>query len=236
MPAKRLSLVLLALVGLVLWLLPWWASVALVLLVFVPVAWIGWKILSALKSAAKQLKDGWPQAQERVCQLPANEPFRGNGFAFTFRVPCDVNQTVIDDLEILLVKPKLAADAPPDQALLVISTMPVMELKQNVNERLDSIFTQVKEIRSEPDAPVRVGALGGERRAFEAEKDGKAMRGEMIYLGDEKFSVGWILITPPDVFESRAGQLRELATLVRRLETPGPQNVLEVESRTEPAS
>jgi hypothetical protein len=222
------ALVMLGLVAVTFWLLPWWASVALVVCVFGPVGWVSWKILSVLKSAAKQIKEGWPQAQERVCSLPANEPFRGNGFAFTFPIPCEVSQTVIDDLEILLLKPKLTSDAPQDQSLLVVSTMPVQELKENVNERLDSIFTQVKEIRSEADAPVQVAGLNGVRRGFEAEKEGKSLRGEMVYLGNEKHSIGWILFTPPDIFENRAGQLRELTPLIRRVNEDAQKEIVDI--------
>jgi hypothetical protein len=227
-------LVMLGLVAVTFWLLPWWASVALVVCVFGPVGWVSWKILSVLKSAAKQIKEGWPQAQERVCSLPAGEPFRGNGFAFTFPVPCEVSQTVIDDLEILLLKPKLTPDAPPDQSLVVVSTMPVQELKDNVNERLDSIFTQVKEIRTEPDAPVQVAGLNGERRGFEAQKEGKSLRGEMVYLGDDAHSVGWILFTTPDIFDSRAAQLRELTPLIRRVSADVPKDVVDVDAFSSP--
>jgi hypothetical protein len=226
-----LVLLLLALVGLAFWLLPWWASVGLVVLVFLPLGWLAWKILSVLKSAAKQIKEGMPQAQERVCSLPAGESFRGNGFAFTFPVACDVSQTAIDDLEVFLLKPKLAADAPADQSLLIVSTMPKEELKEKVSERLDSIFVQIKEMRTEPDAPVQVGALSGERRAFEAEKDGKGLRGEMVYLGDDTHSVGWILITAPQAFEARAARLRELIPLIRRVkEDQLPKMIVETRS------
>ena len=44
---KLLYFVLLAagFVGLALWLLPWWASVCLIVLVVLPLGWFGWKIL-----------------------------------------------------------------------------------------------------------------------------------------------------------------------------------------------
>jgi hypothetical protein len=229
--------VLAALVGLAFSLLPWWVGVGLIVLVILPVGWFAWKILSAVKSAVKQIKEGMPQAQERVCALPAGEPFRGNGFAFTFPVPCDVSQTVIDDLEILLLKPKLSADASPDQALVVVSTMPREELRENVNERLDALFTQIKEVRAEPDAPVQVGLLSGERRTFEAEKDGRGLRGEMVYLGDNTHSVGWILITPPEIFAAHAARLREMTPLIRRTEVAEPSKMIvdvdaDVDART----
>ena len=70
-----------------------------------------------------------------MCALPADEPF--------FPVACEVSQTVIDDLEVLLLKPKLALDASAEQSLLVVSTMRQPELKENVNTRLNSIFAQV---------------------------------------------------------------------------------------------
>ena len=120
---KLVVLVLVVAAALVLtaWFLPWWAALALVVLVAAPIVWVGWKIVRTIKKeivpALKRVGEGMPRAQERLCSLPAGEPFRGNGFAFTFPVPCEVSQMVIDDLEALLLKPALNGSNSPASGL-----------------------------------------------------------------------------------------------------------------------
>jgi hypothetical protein len=172
-----------------------------------------------------------PRAQERLASVPANERFRGNGFAFTFPVPCEVSQTVIDDLEALLLKPKLEGNGTGPQGLMIVSTIPREELKNKINSQLEAVFSQVRtaiaaqrregqDFRAEEFLPAEVGPFRGEYRTLHAVKDGKAVRGETVYLGGEKFSVAWALIGPADTFDSAAERFRELASLVERMAEP----------------
>src|SRR5436190_19990998 len=93
------------------WLLPWWVTVGVLLLIIGVAAFFVWKIISTVKKevvpALKKVAEGFPRAQERLCLQPAGERFRGNGFSFSFPVECEVSQMVIDDLEALMLKPSL---------------------------------------------------------------------------------------------------------------------------------
>jgi len=212
--------------------LPWWALLAILLIVVLPVAWLGWKLMRVIKKdiapALKKVAEGMPRAQERLCSLPANEPFRGNGFAFTFPVPCEVSQMVIDDLEALMLKPSLDITGTPPQGILIVSTIPAAELKTKVNDQLESVFQQVQthianqpregqSFSSEDFAPTEVGVLKGERRGFQASAQGKHVRGETVYLGDNNLSVAWALAGPPETFDPGAHRYRELASLIKRV-------------------
>jgi hypothetical protein len=234
---KFLFLVLIVAVAFVLsaWLLPWWATLALVVVIIAPLAWVAWKIVSAIKRdvvpALKKVAEGMPRAQERMASVPAGERFRGNGFAFTFPVPCDVSQTVIDDLEVMLLKPKLNGSTNVPKGVMVVSTIPREELKTKINAQLDAVFAQVRtaiarqacegtELQTESFISAEVGPFRGECRKFEASNEGKKLRGETVYLGDERFSVGWALMGPADTFDAGAERYRELAGLIERVTEP----------------
>jgi len=214
------------------WLLPWWATILLVLLIISPAGYFVWKIVRTVKKevvpALKKFAEGMPRAQERLASVPAGERFRGNGFAFTFPVACEVSQTVIDDLEALLLKPKLDGDGASPNGLMVVSTIPRDELKNKINAQLEAVFSQVQtalaqkpqagqEFRAEEFLPAEVGPFRGEYRRLEAAKDGKTVRGETVYLGGKRFSVAWALIGPADTFDAAAGRFRELAALIERM-------------------
>ncbi len=57
------------------WLLPWWATVGLVLVVLGVAGYFAWKIISTIKKevvpALKTVAEGFPRAQERLCSQPA---------------------------------------------------------------------------------------------------------------------------------------------------------------------
>ena len=89
-------------------------------------------------------------------------------------------------------------------------------MKSNATEKLDEIFSQIDELRASDFAPLKVGSLSGEYRTFEASKDGKSVRGESAYFGDQSYSVAWQIITARDSFEPVAAKYRELAGLIRR--------------------
>jgi hypothetical protein len=213
--------------------LPWWGFLGLIFLIIAPLAFFAWKIMRTIKReivpALKKVAEHLPRAQERLCNLSANESFRGNGFAFAFPLPCEVSQTVIDDLEALILKPALGTGAA--QGIMVVSTIPAAELKTKVNDQLDAVFEQVQaHIASDPGdgkglaagdfLPIAVGDLSGERRTFEAVNDGKSIRGETVYLGQQNFSVGWAVVGPTESFDPTAERFRELAALVKRVEEP----------------
>src|SRR6476620_3685092 len=112
--------------------LPLWMAITLVALIGLPAAWIIWKVRKFLKSVKKTLTDIMPK--EHLCNLAPNEPFRGQGFAFTFPVACEVSQTVLEKLETLQLKPKFDFPGAPTEALLIVSTIPREELKSNLDD------------------------------------------------------------------------------------------------------
>ena len=224
-------LIVIAAIVAVAWLLPWWATLALVVLIVGPIVWIVWRIISTIKKeivpALKKASAKLPRAQERLCDLPAGEAFRGNGFSFTFPVPCEVSQMVIDDLEVLLLKPQCGSASA--SGLMVLSTMPKDELKTRINSQLELIFEQLKtdlaqhakpgeDFQMAQFQPMTLGALRGEYRTFEAATPEKKMRGETVYLGTDAFSAGWALIGPAEVFQESSERYREMAGLVKRLQ------------------
>ena len=215
---RTLLLVILVLAAAVaaFWLLPWWLSLTLVVVVVLPLAWVAWKFISMLKSVAKEFADVIPK--RRLCSLAAGEPFRGNGFAFTFPVACEGSQTVLDDLEALVLKPQVHPPGELGDSMLIVSTIPKDEMKTKTNEKLEAIYSQVQELRVDEFAPLAIGSLHGEHRTFQVSKDGKSIRGESVYLGDHSHSVAWQVITLSEGFELVASRYRELATLVRRVE------------------
>jgi hypothetical protein len=231
--------------------LPWWATLLLVVLVIAPVVYFVWKILRTIKKevvpALKKFADGMPRAQERLASLPANERFRGNGFAFAFPVPCEVSQMVIDDLEALLLKPKLDGNGAAPQGLMIVSTIPRDELKVKVDSQLEAVFSQARTALAQQPRegqgflaqdflPAEVGPFRGEYRTLEVVKDGKRLRGETVYLGGEKFSVAWALIEPADVFDAAAACFRELAGLIERVTAPAVIDVQGLSQGAEPVS
>ena len=211
------------------WLLPWWATLLMLLLVLGAVGWFAWKIVSTIKKevvpALKTVAEGLPRSQERLCSIPAGERFRGNGFSFSFPVPCEVSQTVIDDLEALMLKPTLGGASAGATGLMVVSTIPKDELKTRIEAQLDAVFLQVKTLLSEKARedeqlqveefqPTQVGALRGEYRQIRAANQEKKVRGETVFLGEPSFSVAWALIGPEETFESAAVRYRELARCI----------------------
>src|SRR5438552_5863691 len=99
MPILLFLLIVLAAIIAALWLLPWWLSVALLVVIGAPLAWVAWKIVKTLQAVRQAVQGIMPA--KRVCTLPAGEPFRGSGFAFTCPVECDVSQTIMEGLEAL---------------------------------------------------------------------------------------------------------------------------------------
>ncbi len=236
---KFLLLIVIVLAAIVVaaWLLPWWLTLTLAVVIIAPIVWIVWKIVSTVKKqvipALKDVAKGMPRAQERLCTLPRGESFRGNGFTFAFPVACEVSQTVIDDLEALVLKPALDDCASGTNGILIVSTIAREELKTQINDELESVFAKVKaylaqqpapgqDIQTEDFRPMEVGALKGESRIMEFSNAEKKLRGETVYLGDPTHSVGWALIGPAETFEAAATRFRELAGLIQRVDEPVP--------------
>jgi hypothetical protein len=215
-----LLLVFAGIAALAIWLLPLWLSLSLIVLSGVPLAWAVWKVTSFIKKLKKGLADFIPQ--EKLCVLAAGEPFRGYGFAFTFPIPCEVSQTRFDDVEALLLKPRFDFPGAPKDSLVAVSTFPKDELKGKINETIERIFSQIQESRAEEYAPLKIGSLEGERRGFAAAKDGKSIKGEAVYLGDQDHSIVWVAIAPEDAFEPLAAQYRELVCLIQRVAKSEP--------------
>lgn len=203
--------------ALAIWLLPHWLSFPLVVFVGVVLFWVIWKILGFLKKVKKALGGFIPQ--ETLCSLAANEPFKGNGFAFTFPVACDVSQTKFREVEALILKPKFDFPGRPKDTLMVVSTFPPEELKPKINDTIDKIFAQVEGKAGEPEA-VEVGPFKGELRPFATSKDGKNVRGESVFLGDAKGSIAWVAIAEGEAFDVLAAKYRELAVLIQRIDIP----------------
>ena len=203
--------------ALAIWLLPHWLSFPLVIIVGVMLVWVIWKILGFLKKVKKAIGAFIPQEQLR--SLAANETFIGNGFSFTFPVPCDVSQTHFREVAALILKPKFDFAGAPKESLLVASTFPPEEMKPKINDTIEKIFAQVEGKAGEPE-PVEVGPLKGDRRSFATAKDGKNVQGEAVFLGNEKGSIIWVAIAESDKFDQLAAKYRELAVLVQRVDTP----------------
>jgi len=102
-------------------------------------------------------------------------------------------------------------------SMLVVSTIPKDEIKAKVTEKLETVFSEIQEVRTGDFGPLQISPLRGECRTFEAAKDGKSIRGESVYLGDEAYSIAWQIITPPNSFDQIAGKYRELAGLIERV-------------------
>lgn len=203
--------------ALAIWLLPHWLSFPLVVFVGIVLVWLIWKTLGFFKKVKKALGSFIPQ--EMLCSLAANEPFKGNGFAFTFPVACDVSQTKFHEVEALILKPKFDFAGRPKDTLMVVSTFPPEELKPKINDTIDKIFAQVEGKAGEPEA-VEVGPYAGELRPFATSKDGKNVRGESVFLGDAKGSIAWVAIAEGEAFDVLAAKYRELAVLIQRIDVP----------------
>ena len=201
--------------------LPSSISIPLVVIVGLGLLWVWWKIRTFFKKLKAKFADLIPQ--ETICKLKAGEPFNGHGFAFTFPLECEVSQTHFHEVEALILKPKFDFIGAPKDAMLVVSTFPPEELKPKINDTIEKVFAQVEGQAGEP-APVTVGPLTGERRTFATNKDGKDVRGEAVYLGDKNGSIVWVAIGLGESFETLAAKYRELALLIKRVETTTPPN------------
>lgn len=201
------------------WLLPRWLAIALASIFGIALLWVYWKIRRFMKKLRAKLSAFIPK--EKICSLAANEPFNGHGFTFMFPVPCEVSQAHFQKVEALVLKPVFDFPGAPKDTLLVVSTFPPAELKPRINDILEKIFAQVEGHAGEP-SPVTVGNLHGERRTFATSKDGKDVRGEAVYLGDENGSIVWVAIALGENFEILGGKYRELAVLIRRTD-PKPE-------------
>ena len=217
-----LYFIILAYIGvsaLAFWLLPHWLGIPLIAVMGIGLVVVLWKIMRFLKKVKKALAQFIPQ--EKLCSLAASEPFTGHGFAFTFPVACEVAHTHFHDLEALILKPKFDFLGAPKDALLIVSTFSPAELKPKINDFIEKIFAQVEGQGGEP-VPVAVGPLKGEQRLFTTAKDGKDVRAESVFLGDEKGSIAWVAIAEGPAFEVLAAKYRELALLIQRVETAPP--------------
>ena len=203
--------------GLAIWLLPHWLSFSMVVFAGIVLIWVIWKIMSFVRRVKTALGDLIPQ--ETLCTVAVNEPFKGNGFAFTFPVACDVSQTKFHEVEALILKPKFDFPGRPKDTLMVVSTFPPEELKPKINETIEKIFAQVEGKAGEPQA-VQVGQLKGELRPFATSKDGKNVRGEAVFMGDAKGSIAWVAIAEGEAFDVLSAKYRELAVLIQRVDVP----------------
>jgi hypothetical protein len=201
-----------------LYFLPWWLSLALIMILVMPVVFIVMVLIVAIRAVKSGVAKEFPELMPKKARrkLAANEAFEGNGFHFTFPVACDVSQTVLDDFEALMLKPKIHPKGQPGDSMLIVSTIPKDEMKSKVTARLDDIFCKIQELQASEFMPLAVGSLIGECRTFEASKDGNSVRGESAYLGDDAYSVAWQILTARDEFAAVAGKYRELARLIQR--------------------
>ncbi len=223
-----LILILLVYVGvsvLLLWLLPAAVAIPVVAVAGIVLFAVVWKIRSFFKGLKKQLVDAGLAPEEKQISLQAGEQFKGKGIDFAFPVPCEVSQTSIQDFECLMLKPKFDFPGAPKDTLLVASTFSRDELKEKLDAKIEGLFAQVQATRQEESAPVTVGHLNGERRFFTASKDGKTMKCEAVYLGDDKGSTVWVAIAPEEQFDLLSAKYRELALLVKRA---GEEGVIDV--------
>lgn len=220
---KLLILILIvAALGAAFWFLPWWLSLILLVVVALPLAWVGWKILSVLREVTNAIAEVTPK--KHLCSLAAAEPFRGNYFAFTFPVACEVSQMTSVDLEALVLKPQVHPHGENGDSMFFVSTILKDEMKATANEKFEELRAQAHELKVDEFVPIEVGTLQGERRTFQATKDDKQVRGEIVCLGSDSHSVVWVVITPSEEFESMTSKYRELATMIQRVNNPTSSN------------
>jgi hypothetical protein len=212
-------LVCAAVVAAAAWLLPWWLSLSLLVIGVAPLLFIVIAFLVVVRAIKSGIKSEFPELvpKKQTRKLAANETFQGNGFRFTLPVACEVSQTVLDDFEALMLKPKLLPKGRPGDSMLIVSTIPKEEMKSNVTRKLDEIFSLINELKPSEFVPLEIGPLHGECRTFEASKDGTTVRGESAYLGDHAYSVAWQIITERDEFDAVAEKYREFARLIQRV-------------------
>ena len=203
--------------ALAVWLLPSWLSYPLVGAVGIALCVVIWKIRGFIKKLKQAVTGLIPEKKLR--SLAAGETFAGHGFTFTFPMPCEVFQTQIQEVEALILKPKFDFPGAPRETLLVVSTFPPGELKPKINETIEKIFAQVEGKAGDPE-PVELGLLKGERRTFATSKDGKDVRGEAVFLGDQQGSIMWAAIAEAKHFDMLCAKYRELAVLVQRVAPP----------------
>lgn len=174
----------------------------------------------ALSRAGKAVKNFTEDIipKQKTLKLAAGERFEGMAFAWTFPIACEVQQTVIDDLETLLVKPAFELwDGAPEMALTA-ATMSTQEMKEGTEDKLEEALTAVPDLQSDGYVPVQVGPYSGEGKFFDASSESGPVKGEFIYLGDENFSIAWNLVVLADKFQPLADQFRQLASLIERKE------------------
>ena len=176
------------------------------------VLWILSRILSAVRQATKELT---PVPAQRLCSLGSSESFVGNGFRFSFPFAAEVTQTVLDDLEILMVKPQ-PSTVGNCEVLLALSSISKDEMKNRIGAKLEPIFSRIPQVRTEDFAAMNVGELSGERKLVEATNDAKTLRGELVFLGSSDFSVAWVFMSPAEKFDNVAQTLRHAVILVKR--------------------
>lgn len=176
------------------------------------VLWVLNRILSAVRHATKELT---PAPAQRLCSLGSGESFVGNGFRFSFPFPAEVTQTVLDDLEILMVKPQPSA-VENREVLLALSSVSKEEMKNRIGAKLEPIFSKIPQVRTEDFASMNVGELNGERQLVEATNDAKTLRGELVFLGTSDFSVAWVFMSPAEKFDGVAQTLRHAVVSVKR--------------------
>jgi hypothetical protein len=215
-------LVALLIVGAAVCYLPWWITLGLVAIIVMPVLCLVVALLAITRTLkgelSKQFADFLPKKMER--KLAAGEEYADDEFQFRFPVACDVSRTTVQDFEALMIKPKVHAKGQVGDSMLIVSTIPQDEMKTNVSEKLDDVFSKIEEVRTGEFQPLVIGPLSGESRTFEASKDGKSVRGESAYLGldtEDEYSVAWQIITERDAFDAVAAKYRELAKLVHRV-------------------
>ena len=152
---------------------------------------------------------------QRLCSLGSGESFVGNGFHFSLPFAAEVTQTVLDDLEILMVKPQPSA-VEGCEVLLALSSISKEEMKNRISAKLEPIFSKLHQVRTEDFASMNVGELSGERKLVEATSDAKTLKGELVFLGSSDFSVAWVFMSPADKFDGIAQTLRHAVVLVKR--------------------
>ncbi len=200
-----------ALVASALSFLPWWASFGVAIIAISVIGWLVWKVKAMVKGIAGVAP------QEKKYSLKAGENFDGKLFSFSLSTGCEVIQTTVsDDFETLVIKPEVKHAGPAGDSMMSVATIARDEIKQQVSRKLDDIFAKVQELQVGEFQPLPWPGLQGEIRTFAGSRDGKSVQGENAYLGDENFSIAWVIITSPESFNTIAEQYRSFAASISK--------------------
>ena len=193
--------------------MPWWQAVLVGLSPFLFIAVFALIFLSLIRSFTKGIQDK-VGPKKTTLRLKPGEPFRSESIAFTFPVACEVQQMGSMGMEFVGVRPQIEGVDKDLPAMIAAANCISVE---DMQAKLEPVLTRAAAL---PDAQLgewevteQLG-MTGKRRELRSVKDGRHLRAEMVFLGHDKFVLGWIAGAREEAFESVASQVRAMAASV----------------------